>query len=410
MKRLLVFSFVSLLACSLRAVEFQPKTLTEDLDDEGSSGAWRNAVKQPSETLIKEPAYSNGPPLYLSIPIGNDLDNIITGILDGTAKGAYDILRLDANNNNDLSDDAVVTLKPHAYSNMPPDEVWLESEPVQLTVKYFDGTERKIRGRIHLMGSRSKGNREFQYEAAEYVEGKVDLGSGKSLLMGLYDLPGDRRPANGCFNDIGIDHMRIDQNGDGKLDLSEEVPLNRVFQYDGKLWNLSVDSSASDVSVTPCNLAVGKIRFSSSFAEGAHLERGTMKIASKEGYVFICSLSAKDSLPVPEGDYSAASSELDVTDASGKKWTTKCSFPSKTRIEPGKETVLTLGAPIKVEPQISGTLKPGQKITVLSRQTGASGEVYDMFVGNGGCIIPSVKITDDKGKGTVISEGKMGLG
>jgi hypothetical protein len=277
-------------------------------------------------------------------------------------------------------------------------------------VKYFDGNERKIRGRIHIMGSRAKGNREFQYEAAEYMEGKVDLGAGKSLLMGLYDLPGDRKPANGCYNDIGFDHMRIDRNGDGKLDLSEEMPLSGVFEYDGKLWNLSVDSSASDVRVTPCNLGVGKIRFSSSFAQGARLERGTVRIASKEGYVFICALSMKDSLPVPEGDYSAASSELVVADADGKKWITECSFPSKTRIEPGKEAVLTVGAPIKVEPQVSGTLKPGNKITVLSRQTGACGEVYEMFVGNGSCSRPSVKITDETGKGVVIGEGKMEFG
>lgn len=392
-----------LATASLSAVEFQPAEGGLKSED----ATWARATRQPARVLVKEPQYKSGSRAlaYVTMAIGDSVDSLICGALDGSSANATDTLYLDANNNGDLTDDGVFPLKK---SNPSPGGV-LRSDPVKVLAKYFSGMERNVRVILcvsPVQDERGNLERFYGWTMADHMEGRIDIGK-TSVLVGLYDAPGERKGPNGCFGDMGIDHLRIDLNRDGKLDdPAEDFILSKVFGFDGKLWNIRTDSEAGDISVSPCELLTGNILVKVQLTQG-RLTRGTARITASEGYQFACELVKGQTVLVPEGAYRLASTDCVATDAAGQTWS--FGFGSKNSIVvSAASTTATIGAPIKVEPQLSGILKRGKTITVSTRITGASGEEYTAFACNGQPRTPHVRITN--GQGTAVSEGDMRYG
>jgi len=405
-ERWIVGLAVFLAAMSMNAVEFQPADGGEYITANVKTGP---LSKRPVRNFIKEPSYHNAAPRYIALTIGNSFDSLICGAIDGPSADVYDTLYLDANGNGDLTDDPPLPLKRKGSGSDAP----LYSDPVSVLVRYFSGAERKLRVVVRIntyaydtgnSGNMLKHN--FSYEVVDHMEGQVDLG-GKKVLIGLYDCQGNRNFANGCFSDIGVDRLRVDLDGDGKLEApAEDLVLSKIFQFSDKFWEISADSEAAEVRVNACKLAAGNIRFQAHLADGAHVENSAVKIRSAQiGYLLACRISMNSSLTVAEGEYDVGSPDLVIKDAAGSTWMSSFSFPSKLVIQPGAETVVNIGAPVTVVPAISGSAKPGQRITVSARVNGIGGEEYGAFHCGERSVAPHVKITDVQN--ALVTEGNM---
>jgi len=89
-----------------------------------SSSTWYfvEISPQPPEQLVDEPQYSSEHPLYGSFQLADSDDNTYTIVID-ESKGTgsrYDTIYIDANNNEDLTDDAKLlgTPPPHRQNRL----------------------------------------------------------------------------------------------------------------------------------------------------------------------------------------------------------------------------------------------------------------------------------------------------
>jgi hypothetical protein len=405
---LLTVCVAALLASGAAAVEFRPA--------DGGSGKvpsyryFKQTTARPGELSLKTPKFKSSAPLYISIGIGDDLDSTISGAMDesrGAGKG-YDTLYLDADNDGDLTNDTPVALKSTGASNANS----LESDPVTVTVSYFDGSELPLRVRIDFSRSLVKGKKVWKYfpRLLQHVEAKVDLGSRKGVLVGIYDMPSGRGATpNGCFGDYGVDQLRIDRNGDGTLDAATESRvLSRIFDMDGDLWVLDVDSAASEAGISRCTLPSGGIGFALRPAQGARVKSGRVKIAMRDGGMFLCELGEGKTLRAPAGRYTVSSQNVRLCGADGEEWIVSFSMPSKATVIADKDAAIELGPPFEVKPKISGTARAGSRISINSTLIGAAGEVYDSVRRVNRRRAPRVKIVDDKE--AVLAQGSMSYG
>lgn len=404
MNRYITVAAGVLLAWSARGAELQVA------DGGADFGSGMKPVSDRSAKMsLKLPALKTAKPLYIPITAGDDLDSVFTGVLD-ESKGpgtGYDTLYLDAGNTGNLKEAEPLSL---TATNSRQGQR-LVSKPVVITARYFEGGERKLPIVVSVYRQSSgKGAIYYSWRNTGHLEGTLAVGSDPEVRIALYDAPGPGHVPNGCFGDYGIDHFRIDLDGDGKLDeKNEDFLLSKVFFYKGKLWNLAVGSSGTDVKVSPCTLAPGKVKIAFKAASGAEVKSGRIKLNSADGYLFVCPAVMKEPLMVPEGVYSLASQDLVVKDATGTNWSLSLSLPAKLSVKAGPEVTVTLGEGVKVEPKISGKFKPGSQVTVEHVVKGAAGEVYEgLSPERGNRAAPAVKITN--AAGAVLSQGHMRYG
>jgi hypothetical protein len=399
MLRTAVLSAVLLSADSITAVEFKPAA--GGLENQEIQ-AWKTTTAQPGRTLLKEPQYKYGAPQYLTVSVGDSFDSLICGALDGAQASSNLTLYLDANNNGDLSDDAALNL-----GKMPGRSGMLQTGPTEVLVKYFTGNERKLRVVVTISArSDKRGNLMYRWEIADHLEALVDLGGGKKVLMGLYDAPGRNLP-NGCFGDLGVDHMRIDFNNDGKLDEKEGFLLGKIFGYNQSLWAIQTDSAAFDISISPSSKKACRVQVNTIAAAGG-FTGGSIQFAGQDGYFVPCALGKDTVIFVPEGRYSAATRGATGTNAAGQKCSFEFNTPDRITISSTNAAALTFGAPLRVEVNCPGSAKPGQRFSVYSKVFGAGGEEYDNFRCDGRRLAPHVKIL--KADGAIAAQGNMEFG
>jgi hypothetical protein len=363
------------------------------------------ASDSPREVLAKEPEYKSDKPVYLTLELGNAKDRFVTGVLDesgGTGTG-YETLILDANHNHDLTDDTPMKASPGKQRN--PRELMLRFGPLPVTVRYHDGTERALKVSLSLRGYRySRGEEQISwgvgYQVAQHIEGEADFG-GKKVRLAIYDaVPEGTRSenGNGCFDDYGMDRLRVDLNGDGALDEeTEDFPLSKVFPYDGKLWNIEVDSFGKQITVRPSQLPTGRVALKSAFSPGSRIESGHLEFSSHQGCAFSYDLGRPGALLVPAGRYRLGNGSLTLKDAKETEWEVAFALPKALSVAAGQSVSLAVGQPVKLQPVVEGRPVPGGQVSVSHKLTGAGGEVYSSVSPANGRKPPVVTIADAEG-------------
>jgi hypothetical protein len=382
---------------------------------------WRQEqfTASPPKKLTAEPAYKSDRVQYLALLLGNGKDQVITCALDesqGPGKG-YDTLYLDANNNGDLTDDPAIKLRIECAGPA----TLLDVEPLIL-VRYADGTQRKLRVKLEIRGQQDRGARYASlsagYQVDQHLEGKVDIGDRKNVLIGIYNIFRDQHEASGCFDDYCVDRLRIDLDGDDKLDAkTEDFPLSKVISVDGKLWQVDLKNAGFNLDIKPCSLPTGKIGVNFNLAKNARVVGGAVEILNDDGYGFKYELPFKDGFVVPEGAYRISNAHIVLADGAGKKWGALFSLPNSLIVKHADSTVVTLGGPLKMGltchegPGPNGVvfkLTPGGRACMEPLLTGAAGEVYENIALLGTRMAPSVKVID--ADNTVLVENKMDYG
>jgi hypothetical protein len=347
--------------------------------------------------LAAEPRYKNDRVLYISLRLGNGADQMITGVLaeSGAPGSGYDTLYLDANNNGDLTDDPVIRpgiSRAGAVTS-------LDVKPVEVTVKYKDGHSRSVRVKLEIRGNKSGKEGNIAWSAAchvdQHLEGRLDIGARKGVLVGIYDSSDCGRESNGCFDDYCVDRFRIDLSGDGQLDAkTEDFPLSKAISVDGKLWQVTIGEGATNISLAPFVAPTGKLNFDVRLVKGAGMAGGVAGLVSDSGYGFVCQLPMEDGFVVPEAAYRMTNVFLSLVDGTGRKWDSLFSSAKPVVVGHSAAVRVAIGGPFKLGLAYKGELKTGCHVCIMPVLTGAGGEVYENIAPVGTRMTPAVKISD----------------
>lgn len=359
----------------------------------GLSEASLTAV--PARKLGAEPKYRHGNVKYFTLRLGKDRNAFIVGAVD------TDTLYLDCNNNCNLTDDDPIGLvsTPGAGAT-----AGLMQE-VDVSVEYAEGSRHVLSVILDIQGY-GQDTWAIMYHVAQHLEGTIEIGDRKDVLVGIYDGSYGEVAANGCFTDYGADRLRLDFNGDGKFDpVSEDSLLSKVISINGTLWELKLNAVGTDVEIRPCTLPHGKVRFSFNTSDQTDTS-GRIELVSEEGYAFICPAS-DDELVVPLATYRLASGQITVPDSKSRNWTAV--FSRTDSVAVGKDGVtIKGGAPLRIEPDVTNVLAPGDHVCLGVRLTGAGGEMYENIAPVGSRMTPRVSIKDTEG--IVVAAGEMEYG
>ena len=396
-----------LLFGDLPAVELQPVS-----GEVGYRLGWREVAitSDAPLSLRNAPKAKSEHPLYLAVRIGSGDEAAVAAVLDesrGSGSG-YDRLYLDANRNGEMTDDAAVRATTEYRGRLTSIRV----DPVDMTVTYADGSRRVLRVRFEIRGYRrglSPAPRwSAVYHLDQHLEGRVDIGDRRNVLIGLYDCSRAPVESNGCFDDFGVDRLRIDLNGDGKLDpQKEDFPLSRAIAVDGKLWTLNTDGAATRLQISRCTLPVGSIVFKSDFIEGPMAD-GAVELLSDDGYAFRFPPATGKKLVVPESAYRVNSFRANLADRTGQLWEATCSFPAPLVVKRDVVCEVAFGVPFRLEPVVEGELRPGVGICISSRLMGLGGELYENISPVKTRMEPRVSIID--AEDIVVLDQKMEYG
>ncbi|MFC1462101.1 hypothetical protein ACFLQU_00705 [Verrucomicrobiota bacterium] len=331
---------------------------------------------KPAETLAREPTYKSSKPLYMTLPMGSGDDAVVTVVLDeskGDGKG-YDLLHIDGNNNGNLTDDDVVKPKINERAGSRSFAI----DPQDITVKYADGSSMKVRVQLEVRGYESGKERRIKwtgaYHVARHLEGRADFGDRKGVLVGLYDSSAGKVHANACFSDNGVDRIRIDVDGDGKLDArKEDLPMSTVVSAYGKLWSLALGKGGGSLSAVPYAGPTGTVRFEGKFASGAAVADAVesyAEIISTGGSALRLPLSGGRPGVVPVGDYRVSRAHLKVMGATNVLWESFFFTTNDVRVAAAQVIRIKIGAPLKLEPEFQGKLALGEHVCILPHVVG----------------------------------------
>jgi len=388
---------MALLVCPALGAEAEMK-LAEG--HEGATG-YVPLSSKPAEPAGKLPALKSKKPLYAGLPLGDKPGDQVRLVLD-ESKGpgtGYDTLYVDANRNADLSDDGVIPFRKCLLN-----EGAYEADPVRVTVRYADGSQRAILVAVTCWSPAqiSEEDGYLQYAVIEHLEGAITLGNAK-VLVGLYD----SGEPNGCFGDFGADRVKLIEEGKGGLADAPAMLLGRVLRYEDRLWELKVEGAGAKLSIKPYGGPVGRFKASFAPSEGFSVRAVILRLSGADGCHFDCRLTGDAGLELPAGSFRVGSSHVGLTDAAGAGWELSVSCAQQLEVAAGQTTTLKLGAPFKVEPVLQKAARPGRAVPVACRITGAAGEVYGS-VRQGTPALPVVAVSDAAGK--AVAGGKMEYG
>jgi len=344
-------------------------------------------------------------PRYGSIRLGNGKDTSFLFLLDessGTGTG-YDVLYVDANNNEDLTDD------PALQGQRRKDAEGFTFPTVELAMPCGEETL-PYHVTMHTDAVQPK---EIAIEAAGYCEGTLSVGKAEFRIVLIDD------NVNGLYADAretgmarhypprGTDLFVVDVNGDGAVSLSEgnaaEVHTVGVHVALGGDW----------YTVTPA--ADGR---SLTFAQPAQ-ECGSLLVKAEgfsgeiSGPAGVVKVRGEESVRLPAGQYEFLSSQFDARDEDGRPWRIARirAFSKKVfTIEPGRETAFAVGPPLEASIEVN------QKTSTLFEFsltiTGVGAEEYsarDIQPVDGEDAAPAIYKVVSK-KGDVIANGAFRYG
>ena len=358
---------------------------------------------------VKERNWASDRPLFLSLRLG-DAGAVLHGAVDesGGNGSGHDVLYVDTDGDADLSDEPA--LRP--ARELEGRTTSLRTDPVRVAVQYADGSLRKVAVRIAVSGVRDPDGKGTAWSAqchvAEFLAGAVDIGERRGTKIAILDRSFAGHGMNACFNDYGVDRLRIDLDGDGEWDPgSEEFPLSKVIRVDGKLWELATGAAASRVAVRPCTLPTGRVKLWAA-TDGDGPVTGRAELVSGLGFAFTYDLPNRQGITVPEGRYRISRAALHMADAAQRTWSATFSVSNTVAVVRDRESPVQLGAPFKVVPVTEGEFRLGDRACITAHLYGAAGEEYLNMAPRQMRMKPAVRIED--AVEIVVAEGNMEYG
>jgi len=358
--------------------------------------------------LRGEPEYHGGEPLYMELPLGNGTNAPVIGVIDGGVgiAGRIHGIHLDVNGNNSLLDDPVfhARLERGSFPHM---------DPVDIQVSYADGTKRLVSVKLEFRRQHRRDTGRAFWSVAchvcQHMAGRIPLGS-KNVLVGIYDSSGEKGRANGCFNDYCCDRLRIDFNGDSKLDrTTEELPLSRFLSLDGKIWlEVHADPGARNVRFKRCNPSLGELDIRCDWPGSSTMSGGRIELLSDDGYGFVLDMGHESVLSLPESDYRVTRAKAFLRDEDKRLWKCAFSLGGPLKVRKGGVATLRLGGALKFRPTVNKWPRPGTGLCLFPGVTGAGGERYRNISPAQTRMQPHVTISDVEG--VVVSQGPMEYG
>jgi hypothetical protein len=358
-------------------------------------GQQLKSTPTPTETLRHGPYVTSKKPLYLTATLGRGGDTTFTLVLDesaGTGKG-YDRLIVDANNNEDLTDDPPVPSFRRWGTTM------YGPIPMRLTV---DGRTRLYHARLETYSRGPDASAsDFWLKSLGYFIGETQFGA-KQLPVALVDANG-----NGIYGDAqreygyqpgkAGDMVLVDANGDGRFDQGGIIPketlwCGKCIVVDGRFYELKLRADGSALSVAPAPVKLASL--TSSYPRfGLVLvgDHGIFPIEAKNGVA-----------RVPAGQYKVAAWSLEQRAPSGN-WSVQGAgtapgspMPELTVTE-NERASFQLKAPLiaKVTPQ---KFTPGAMDFSLSLTTSSGENIQGVTVNGRQPEEPMLQLLDEGGK------------
>jgi hypothetical protein len=385
-----------------------------------TTGQFLRPSVRPEEKLSTEPKYLSKTPVYVVAAFGNDMDNKYTIVLDeskGTGRG-YDVLYVDSNNNENLTDDRKIVGnirqqgRDFTVGNFGPVEVMVDYG--DKTAPYHFSLEYNLYGQqsIQLNGrdGRYIENMNVRLESSGYYTGAVQFGESQRQIA-VIDFNG-----NGLFNEyfkpqsdirnpeerlyaIG-DQIMIDANGDGRFTGNKELyPYARYLKVDGNWYSLDIPAHGGKVEVQTPNLKFGTIKIPTQLGSCSFQLASANGILNFEG--------TGQEFQVPMDTYQLYAHTTQVKDSS-ENWRYDASGTTsgeQFQIAEGDVFNLRFGAPILVNVSYSrrdgqsGEPKAGDTIELSLTLSGQGGEAYtNIQRGQDRPPAPTFEVVDESGK------------
>ena len=387
------------------------------------------AAGKEREKLTAEPSYRSQKPLYFSVKLGTDADAVHTVVLDesgGTGAG-HDTLYVDANNNEDLTDDQAVKgrcRKSSSYqsSSFPAAEVRLKSGGEVLPYRFTSRLYAYPRRTTDASGKANTTWRfSFSLYSACYYRGRVQIGD-ESYEAALVDVN-----SNGVFNDYFSissrtsrgrvyatgDRLLLDLNRDGRFDRSrrdnpEAFGWAKHLALGGRFYELSAGPDGRRIEIAPAAVKLGSLKRAGGgdFTVGLGSGDGIVQVQSREGIAV-----------VPVGTYTLYSCKMERTDKNGNPWKLVgygTDTVTKWSVAEAATTEAVFGPPLRPLIQASTgsrQVKPGSRTYLRLSILGEGGEVYsagDISTGKGRPPAPTFEVGDEGG--TAVAQGSFRYG
>ncbi len=199
------------------------------------------------ETLVKEPEYRSARPLYGALPLGNGSDRIVTIVLDEPEEGKVSYFYVDANNDNDLTNDDGGEWPKGNATNFIRDQ--------DLQVRYAADGGGEVTApffirfyRFRDFSTRAELRDKVLCYRANHREGTIEL-EGKTYRLCIAD-----DDVDGVFDDLESTGFALDADGDGQLDgdprkSAEGRLASEPFTAGGRNWKVKSISPAGDTVV-----------------------------------------------------------------------------------------------------------------------------------------------------------------
>jgi hypothetical protein len=325
---------------------------------------------QPARPLGEDRKFPEGA-LYGLVPVGPKPETALMMVWAPKAEGGPE-LWLDANADGKLSDD-----ERHVMTGRDleiPATITLQLEP-------------PLKVQRTLLFRRSAVGEGLRYTVRGYARGRLSLGEKQSAVL-LID-----GNADGLFDTVGQDRVKLDLNEDGRFDgLTEQFPLGKPITRGEDVYVISSDASASAVAARLRSVGQGKLRLTLGEKSKPDAKAVAELISDLGELVVIDQLD--QFTPVPFGQYRISSLKLEVPDANGQTWTYNF-YRDKTKnysVPTNEEITVTLLAQLEMSVSLGRDgseekekITPGKTVTVEPRLT-ADRSLYlsSCSIGKGG--------------------------
>lgn len=279
-----------------------------------TTGQKLSTGEKPDGPLRNVPRFRSAKPLYGAATLGRGGDTTISFALDeskGTGTG-YDLLVIDRNNNNDLSDDPPVRAVYRRGARL--------FEPLPLLIR-VDGKTRlyhaAIEGRVYgAPPGEPPPPPEYRLKSLGYYIGEARFDA-KTYPVALVDYN-----ANGLYGDPfrelynpekAGDMLLVDRNRNGRFEESGPIPremlhCGKCIVVDGRFYELTTRADGSTLGVTPARVPLATVR--------SNYPRFSLMLASDDSLLTIEGKSSR--ARVPPGKYRVVAWNIEQQAPDGK--------------------------------------------------------------------------------------------
>ncbi|MFH1232088.1 MAG: hypothetical protein V1709_11405 [Planctomycetota bacterium] len=340
------------------------------------------------DSSIKDANYNSKKPLYGKINLGQGEDTIINAVLDksDSSLNEYDLLWVDTNNNEDLSDEKPIQLCPNQKNKNSKESAF------SLSIEYKSRKDYPCKILFNALQKREGDEKLlFTYKVISYYLGKVNIDNEPYQFI-LYD-----GNSNGIYNDMN-DPILIKLE---EATRDNEIRYNTVINLKNKLYSFELNESGTEVKWEPYTKPFGQLKPDINFTN----------FNTKIDYLEVYSPASKNNtnfrkptateLKLPVGSYNISRTLFSLTDSNGKTLQLYSQNGNPVIIKNNETTEVKFGPPFNMEVQLKKTeYQRGEEIIISKNIMGCNGENYSFRFLKGEEEAQRVKVVieDEKGK------------